>query len=102
MPKRNQFVVPHPEGWAVKKENSKRVTAIFETQGEAIGYERGLTIIQHCELVIYDRKGEVRKRCNYKDPRHEKAYRHANYLKALAALNRQRESSHLSENALDN
>ncbi len=97
MPKRNQFVIPHPEGWAVKKENSKRITALFDTQKDAIEYGRGLAILQHCELVIYNRQGEVRKRFNYKDPRHEKAYRHANYLQALIALNRQRELLHSSE-----
>ncbi|MCY7274249.1 MAG: DUF2188 domain-containing protein [Phormidesmis sp. CAN_BIN44] len=31
MPRRNQYIVPHPEGWAVKKEGSNRVTAIFDT-----------------------------------------------------------------------
>nr|MBW4421111.1 DUF2188 domain-containing protein [Myxacorys californica WJT36-NPBG1]MBW4422248.1 DUF2188 domain-containing protein [Myxacorys californica WJT36-NPBG1] len=38
MPKRNQFVVPHPDGWAVKKEGSNRVTATFQTQEAAIEY----------------------------------------------------------------
>jgi hypothetical protein len=69
MAKRNQFVVPHPQGWAVKKEGSKRVTAVFDTQEDAIEYGRELAINQRCELVIHNRHGEVRKRRNYKRPR---------------------------------
>ncbi len=70
MPKRNQFVIRHQDGWAVKKEASKRVTAIFQTQEEAIQYGRDLAITQRCELVIHDRKDNVRERRNYRDRRH--------------------------------
>jgi hypothetical protein len=70
MPKRNQFVVPHSDGWAVKKEGSNRVTATFQTQSVAIEYGRDLAITQRCELVIHDRKGNVRKRRNYNHPRY--------------------------------
>ena len=66
MARRNQHVVPHSEGWAVKAEGSSRATRIFMTQDEAIEYGREIAINQHAELVIHNRKGEVRKRRNYK------------------------------------
>ncbi len=66
MARRNQHVVPHPEGWAVKAEGSSRATRIFITQEEAIDFGREIAINQHAELVIHNRKGEVRKRRNYK------------------------------------
>lgn len=100
MPKRHQHIVSHPQGWAVKKEGSKRVTAIFDTQKEAIEYGRELAILQHCELIIYNRQGEVRKRRDYRDPRHEKTFRQARIFRATHALNAQR-ASHPLENALN-
>ncbi|MBW4441546.1 MAG: DUF2188 domain-containing protein [Plectolyngbya sp. WJT66-NPBG17] len=74
MPKRHQHIVPHPEGWAVKKEGSNRVTAIFDTQGEAIKYGRNLAINQRCELVIFNRQGVERDRKNYRNPRQPRFY----------------------------
>ncbi len=92
-PKRNQFVIRHEKGWAVKKEGSNRITAFFELQEDAIAYGRELAITQHCELVIHNRKGEVRIRRDYRDSRHDRAYRQARYLAAVAALQRQREEA---------
>ncbi|MBW4444175.1 MAG: DUF2188 domain-containing protein [Plectolyngbya sp. WJT66-NPBG17] len=74
MPKRHQYIVPHPEGWAVKKEGSNRATAIFDTQEEAIEYGRNLAINQRCELVIFNRQGVERDRKNYRNPRQPRFY----------------------------
>ncbi|MBD2078451.1 DUF2188 domain-containing protein [Leptolyngbya sp. FACHB-17] len=74
MPKRHQHIVPHPQGWAVRKEGSKRVTAIFDTQEEAIEYGRELAITQRCELVIFNRQGVERDRKNYRKPRSQRFY----------------------------
>jgi hypothetical protein len=38
---KNQHVVPHAGGWAVRGENNSRVTSIHDTQGEAISAGRG-------------------------------------------------------------
>lgn len=98
-PKRNQFVIRHEKGWAVKKEGSKRITAFFQTQGKAIEYGRDLAITQRCELVIHDRAGNVRKRQSYKDPRHQIARREA-FIEWIQSSKASQESSTLaSENA---
>ncbi|MCU0553105.1 MAG: DUF2188 domain-containing protein [Leptolyngbya sp. Prado105] len=99
-PKRNQFVIRHQDGWAVKKEGSNRITAFFQTQGEAIEYGRDLAITQRCELVIHDRKGNVRERRNYRDPRHA-ILRHERILAKYQAERALREAlKQASENAV--
>ena len=34
--RKNQHIVPHSQGWAVKSEGSSRASGVFETQKEAI------------------------------------------------------------------
>ena len=36
MTKKNQHVVPHPDGWAVKSEGSQKAASVHQTQREAI------------------------------------------------------------------
>jgi Uncharacterized protein conserved in bacteria (DUF2188) len=67
MPGKNQHVIPHVEGWAVKGEGNSRATRVFYTQREAIEFGREVAIKQRAELVIHNRKGEVRDRNNYRN-----------------------------------
>lgn len=69
MPSKNQHVVPHPKGWAVKPEKSKRPTSVHETQLEAI--DVGKTRARHLKskLLIHGKDGAIRARNSYgKDP----------------------------------
>ncbi|WP_109212275.1 MULTISPECIES: DUF2188 domain-containing protein [Microbacterium] len=36
----DRYVVKHADGWAVKKENAKRASAVYDTQAEAIARAR--------------------------------------------------------------
>ncbi len=100
-PKRNQFVIRHEKGWAVKKEGSNRITAFFETQGDAISYGRELAITQRCELVIHDRKGEVRKRQSYQDRRYLIARQEA-FMEWIRSITAEREAARIaSENTVN-
>jgi hypothetical protein len=36
----DRYVVPHEDGWAVKKENAQRASGVFRTQKEAIDRAR--------------------------------------------------------------
>lgn len=68
MPK-NQHIVPHDNGWAVKGEGADRASSVHQTQREAI--ERGREIAQNqgSELFIHGRGGRIRERDTYsKDP----------------------------------
>lgn len=59
---KNQHVVPHPGGWAVKGENSARATKVFDKQSDAIDRARDITQKQHSELLIHGRDGQIRAR----------------------------------------
>jgi len=69
MTKRNQHVVPHAGGWAVKGAGSQRATSVHETQSAAINAARTITQNQHTELFVHGRNGQIRERDSHgRDP----------------------------------
>ncbi len=62
MSKRNQHVVPHEGGWAVRGAGSQRASSIHRTQREAIDAGRGIARNQGTELFIHGRDGRIRER----------------------------------------
>ena len=59
----DRYVVQHPDGWAVKKENAERASGVFRTQKEAI--DRAREIVQKSgagrgEIRIQGRDGKFR------------------------------------------
>ncbi len=70
MSKRNQHVVPHPNGWAVKAENAERPSFVVSTQREAIARAREITRNQSTELFIHGENGRIRERDSHgRDPK---------------------------------
>jgi uncharacterized protein YdaT len=65
MAKRNQHVVPHPEGWAVKPKGGKRPSSVHDTQQEAIDRAREVARNQESELFIHRPDGRIRERDSY-------------------------------------
>jgi uncharacterized protein YdaT len=63
--KRNQHVVPHPDGWAVKPEGSRRPSSVHDTQQEAIDRGHEIARNQETELIIHGRDGRIRARNSY-------------------------------------
>jgi len=63
--KKNQWVIRHGEGWAVKGEGNRRVTRITETQKEAIEIATRIARAQGAEVVVQDRSGKIRSRDSY-------------------------------------
>lgn len=61
----NQHVVPHNGNWAIRRENSTRVTETFSTQREAINVGREIAKNQNCELVIHRSNGQIRDKDSY-------------------------------------
>ena len=57
---KNQHVVPHPEGWAVKGEGNSKATKITDTQQQAIDYGRQVATNQNSELLIHGKDGKIR------------------------------------------
>ena len=62
---KNQHVVPHSDGWAVRGENNSRVTSIHATQSQAESAARSIAINQRSEVVIHRPNGEIRDKNSY-------------------------------------
>ncbi len=62
---KNQHVVPHANGWAVRGENNERVTSVHDTQAQAIERAREIARNQESELLIHGRDGRIRDRDSY-------------------------------------
>lgn len=62
MKSKNQHVVKHSEGWAVRGAGNEKVTKVTHTQQEAIDIARGISRNQGSELFIHGRNGQIRER----------------------------------------
>jgi hypothetical protein len=62
MTKRNQHVVPHDDGWAVRGAGSQRATSVHDTQQQAIDAGREIARNQGSELLVHGRDGRIRER----------------------------------------
>jgi len=63
--KKNQWVIRHGDGWAVKGEGNRRVTRITETRKEAIEIATRIARAQGAEIIVQDRTGRIRSRDSY-------------------------------------
>jgi type IV secretory pathway TrbL component len=57
---KNQHVVPHNGGWAVKGSGNSKVTKVTSTQQQAIDYAREIAKNQESELIIHRKNGTIR------------------------------------------
>jgi len=62
MANKNQHVVPHTNGWAVRGAGNSKATSIHPTQSEAIDVGRSIAKNQKSELFIHNRGGQIRDR----------------------------------------
>ena len=62
---KNQHVVRHADGWAVRGAGNERVTRITDTQREAIQIAREIAQNQQSELLIHGRNGRIRERDSF-------------------------------------
>ncbi len=60
MASKNQHVVPHQDGWAIKGEGNQRATSVHNTQKQAIDAARQIARNQQAELVIHRPDGRIR------------------------------------------
>jgi hypothetical protein len=66
---KNQHVVPHEDGWAVRGAGNDRATSVHSTQAEAIDRARSIAQNQQSELLIHGRDGRIRERDSHgRDP----------------------------------
>jgi hypothetical protein len=67
MSKKNQHVVPHSDGWAVKGAGNQRATSVHPTQRQAIESARDIARNQRSEMLIHGENGRIRERNTYGD-----------------------------------
>jgi len=65
MSNKNQHVVPHSGGWAVKGAGNQKATSVHSTQREAIGAARETARNQGSEMLIHGENGRIRERNTY-------------------------------------
>jgi len=63
--KKNQHVVPHVKGWAVKGEGNQKATKVTKTQKEAIEIAKEIAKNKGGEVVIHNKKGQIRDKDSY-------------------------------------
>ncbi len=63
--KKNQHVVPHSSGWAVKGAGNQKATKVTSTQKEAINVARNIAKNQKAELLVHNQKGQIRQKDSF-------------------------------------
>jgi len=62
---RNQHVVSHGEGWAVKAEGASLPLALFKTQNEAWERAKSIARKERSEALLHGKNGLIRTRNTY-------------------------------------
>jgi len=62
---KNQHVVPHDSGWAVKGAGNSKATSIHSTQVEAAAQARSIAQNQGSEMLIHGKNGQIREKNSY-------------------------------------
>lgn len=62
---KNQHVVPHANGWAVRGAGNSRATSVHSTQAEATAQARSIAQNQQSELLVHGRNGQIRERDSF-------------------------------------
>ena len=57
---KNQHVVPHSNGWAVKGAGNSKATKVTRTQLEAIHRAENIARNQHSDTKVHGRNGKIR------------------------------------------
>lgn len=62
---KNQHVVPHPDGWAVKGAGNEKATKVTTTQKEAIQIAKEIAQNQQSELIVHRKNGQIRQKDSF-------------------------------------
>ena len=58
-------VVPHRDGWAVRREGTERVGSVHDTQAEATSAARSTAVRERGEVIIHRPDGRIRDANSY-------------------------------------
>jgi uncharacterized protein YdaT len=62
---KNQHVVGHDGGWAVRAEGAPAPTAVFKTQSEAWEKAKSIARKERAEAILHGKNGVIRARNTY-------------------------------------
>ena len=65
MKNKNTHVVPHKDGWAVKRENASRPSSVHEVKSQAVERARDQAKNDKAELFIHKRDGTIQNRNSF-------------------------------------
>ncbi|HHC6667750.1 TPA: DUF2188 domain-containing protein [Vibrio parahaemolyticus] len=68
--RKNQHVVKHPDGWAVKGAGNNKATKVTKTQKEAIEKAEEIARNQRTDTKIHGRDGKIRAGSSYGNDPH--------------------------------
>ena len=69
MPRKEYHVVPHENGWAVKKNNASKSSAWTSTKSDAVSKAQELSKNSGSEMVVHGKNGKIQYSNSYgKDP----------------------------------
>ena len=63
--KKDIHIVPHQSGWAAKREGASRAGSVHQTQRQAIDAAKRTAKRERSEVVIHDRRGQIRDSDSY-------------------------------------
>lgn len=66
----SHHIVPHKDGWAIKRSGSERASHVCDTQKEAIDKGRSISRNQGTEFFIHDKHGRIRERDSHGNDPH--------------------------------
>jgi len=61
----HQHVVPHENGWAVRREGNKKITSKHKKQSTAMRKAKSLACKHKADVIIHRQDGTIRDRINY-------------------------------------
>lgn len=67
---KNQHVVKHPDGWAIKGSGNSKATKVTKTQREAIQVAQNIAKNQKSDTKIHGRDGKIRAGNSYGNDPH--------------------------------
>lgn len=63
--RKNQYVFPIGNAWAVKGEGSKKFTFITDNKREALTYAKDIAVNNSSDLIVYGKDGKIIERDSY-------------------------------------
>ena len=75
--KKNVWVVPQGDDWAIKREGADRASKVVERKSDAEAYAKDLAKKDHVELIVQRSDGTIQKKNSYgNDPNPPKDTQH--------------------------